>query len=76
MDLVKFVYTKPDSSYKYFMGIDACREKNDYAFCVMRKDGEVMEFGHTHDEKAFKKEVERVANFYNILPNQILKETP
>lgn len=75
MNLVKFVYTKPDPSYKYFMGIDACKEKNDYAFCIMRKDGEVMEFGHTNNEEDFNKEVERVAEFYNIPPTQIIKET-
>lgn len=66
---------KLDTPHKYFIGVDASKDNNDYAFCVMRKDGEVMEYGRTNNEEDFEKEVARVANFYNILPDQILKET-
>ena len=67
-DLV-FQVTKPE----YNMGVD-CHNGN-AAFVVMRKDGEVMEYGNGQDDATFRAEGERAAKFYNIQPSEILKET-
>lgn len=65
------VFSKPKPEYN--MGVD-CHNGN-AAFVVMRKDGEVMEYGNGKDDATFRAEVERAAKFYNIHPSEILKET-
>lgn len=65
------VFAKPKP--KYNMGVD-CHNGN-AAFVVMRKDGEIMEYGNGKDDETFKAEVEKAAKFYNIQPSEILKET-
>ena len=57
---------------EYNMGVD-CHNGN-AAFVVMRKDGEVMEYGNGIDDDTFKAEVERAAKYYGIHPANILKE--
>ena len=67
----KIIFGKPKPEYN--MGVD-CHNGN-AAFVVMRKDGEVMEYGNGKDDATFRAEVERAAKFYNIQPSEILKET-
>jgi hypothetical protein len=62
-----------DKDANYFMGIDTY-DKNCSACCVMKQGGEVVYIGRSTNEKYFKKEVEMIAAFYHILPNNILKE--
>ena len=57
---------------KYYMGVDCY--SGICAFTVMRKDGEIMEYGKSMDKEVFEKEVERVARYYNIPKENILKE--
>ena len=70
-ELTKLIFAKPKPEYN--MGVD-CHNGN-AAFVVMRKDGEVMEYGNGKDDATFRTEVERAAKYYNIQPSEILKET-
>lgn len=70
-ELTELIFAKPKPEYN--MGVD-CHDGN-AAFVVMRKDGEVMEYGNGKNYATFKAEVERAAKFYNIQPFEILKET-
>ncbi len=67
----ELIFAKPKPEYN--MGVDF--HNGNAAFVVMKKDGEVMEYGNGKDDATFRAEVERAAKFYNIQPVEILKET-
>lgn len=61
-----------DIKPQYFMGVDSFN--GIASFVVIRKDGEIMEYGTGRDDNTFKLEVKRAAKRYNIKPSEILKE--
>lgn len=65
------------SENKYVMGIDeGGYDGNTFAICVIKKEGFIVEYIKSfRDEDFYKREVERLADFYNIPKNLILKET-
>lgn len=63
---------------KYVMGIDAGGfDGKTFSICVIRnEDPMVVEYLKSkRDESWFNKQVERLAKYYNIPPDWILKET-
>lgn len=55
---------------KYFMGIDAGGDdQRAFAMCIAKSNGAVECVMRTLDEGVFKKEIDRLAEYYNI-PNE------
>lgn len=77
-NLMIIPYPEKPVNTDYVMGIDTY-DKEFSAVCVISKnrtDGIlVCEYSSRVHKEDFEEEVQRVAQYYNIPPNQILKET-
>ncbi len=62
----------------YYMGADYNSDEGRFSICIMDKDKDMiicMYNGRTADPKEYEKEVDKVATYYKIPDNHILKET-